>query len=160
MNEIQILFLRQPPLPAPVDPSIPSEHLRSLSVPISQFVDSRYMIPVFSAPYYEASVVPSINGGLPARESGQPSNVGLLKIWFNEGGGMAFRDAVEEVKSRREEGASNIEALREYHKWRRRSRTYRYHFSLQLCMHRAHPARRHLLTIREGHQMMTSLQLE
>lgn len=108
----KILFLRQPPLPAPADPSISSEHLRTLSVPLTQFADTRYLIPLFSAPHYEARILPSVDGGLPQRESGGPSNVGLLKIWFNEGGGMAFRDAVEEVKSRREEGATGGEALR------------------------------------------------
>lgn len=72
------------------------------------------MIPIFSAPHYEASIVPSVEGGLPQRQAGHGSNLGLLKIWFNEGGGMTFRDSVEEVKSRREEGAANGEALREF----------------------------------------------
>lgn len=110
----RILFLRQPPLPAPADPSITSTHLRSLSIPLSQFVDTRYLIPVFTAPYFEASVIPSSDGGLPQRVSGSGSssnNTGLFKLWFNEGGGMAFRDAVEEVKSRLEEGSTHIEAL-------------------------------------------------
>lgn len=111
---LQVLFLRQPPLPAPADPSASSEHLRSLSVALKQFVDTRYLIPIFSAPHYEANILPSVDGGLPQRQAGQSSNVGVLKIWFNEGGGMAFRDAIEEVKSRREEGASNVEALREW----------------------------------------------
>jgi hypothetical protein len=70
------------------------------------------MIPIFSAPHYEASIVPSQDGGLPRREAGGGSNVGTLKIWFNEGGGMTFRYSVEEVKSRRDEGATNVEALR------------------------------------------------
>lgn len=109
----QILFLRQPPLPAPIDPTSPSEHLRTLSVPLGQFIETRYMIPIFSAPHYEASIVPSPDGGLPRRDAGHASNVGVLKIWFNEGGGMTFRDSVEEVKSRRDEGATNVEALRE-----------------------------------------------
>ncbi|MCO5549655.1 hypothetical protein L7F22_003128 [Adiantum nelumboides] len=110
----RILFLRQPALPAPADPSISSTHLRSLSVPLKQFVDTRYLIPVFTAPYFEASIIPSIDGGLPQRTSGSGSssnNTGLFKLWFNEGGGMAFRDAVEEVKSRLEEGSTHIEAL-------------------------------------------------
>ncbi|UZJ51664.1 hypothetical protein CBS101457_000984 [Exobasidium rhododendri] len=107
----RVLFLRQPPIPAPADPSLSSQHLRTLSVPLKQFVDTRYLIPIFSAPHFEANVIPSVDGGLPQRQAGQASNVGLMKIWFNEGGGMSFRDAIEEVKSRREEGSSNIEAL-------------------------------------------------
>lgn len=111
----RILFLRQPALPAPADPTVSSTHLRSLSVPLSQFLDTRYLIPVFTAPYYEATVIPSSDGGLPQRAPGQSTtNTGLLKLWFNEGGGMAFRDAVEEVKSRLEEGSTHVEALREY----------------------------------------------
>lgn len=110
----RILFLRQPPLPAPADPSITSTHLRSLSIPLAQFLDTRYLIPVFTAPYFEASIVPSIDGGLPQRIPGNTTasnNTGLFKLWFNDGGGMAFRDAVEEVKSRLEEGSTHIEAL-------------------------------------------------
>jgi hypothetical protein len=110
----RIVFLRQPPLPAPADPSVASAHLRSLSVPLAQFVDTRYLIPIFTAPYFEASIIPSPDGGLPQRSSsaGQAaSNTGLFKLWFNEGGGMAFRDAVEEVKSRLDEGSTHIEAL-------------------------------------------------
>lgn len=108
----QVVFARQPPLPAPADPSLASAHLRTLSVPLSQFLDTRYLIPVFGAPYYEAAVVPSPDGGLPQRSPHGGVRTGLLKIWFNEGGGITFRDAVEEVKSRREEGSRHGEALR------------------------------------------------
>lgn len=101
--------MRLPPLPAPADPTVASAHLRTLSVPLAQFVDTRYLIPVFSAAYYEATVISSHDGGLPAGGAS-----GLLKLWFNQGGGMAFRDAVEESKSRREEGAAHFESLRTY----------------------------------------------
>lgn len=116
----RIVVLRQPPLPAPADPNVASAHLRSLSVPLAQFVDTRYLIPIFTAPYFEATVIASPGGGLPERTTSssnagssttQVNRTGLFKLWFNEGGGMAFRDAVEEVKSRLDEGSTHIEAL-------------------------------------------------
>lgn len=42
-SSLQVLFLRQPPLPAPAEGTAPSAHLRSLSVPLASFVDTRYM---------------------------------------------------------------------------------------------------------------------
>lgn len=104
--------MRQPPLPTPA--SADNTQLSTLSVPLPNFLDTRYLIPIFAAPVYEATIIPTPDGGLPqpSRSSGMPTT-GLLKLWFTEGGGMQFRDAIEEVKSRREEGARQFEALRE-----------------------------------------------
>lgn len=113
---MQVIFLRQPPFPAPADISTPSPHLRTLSVPLTHFTDTRYMIPVFSAPYYEATVLPVRGGGLPEQQPGGPSATGLLKIRFAEGGGTQFREAVEEVKARMEDmggRAEHMDELRE-----------------------------------------------
>ncbi|CAO1615072.1 unnamed protein product [Parajaminaea phylloscopi] len=95
----RVVFLRQPMLPPPSDTAHASAHLRSLNVPLSHLVDCRYMIPVFAGPYYEASVIPVAGGNLPEPVAGGPTVKGTLKIWFSEGGGSAFRDAVEEVRS-------------------------------------------------------------
>ncbi|PWN19220.1 hypothetical protein BCV69DRAFT_262089 [Microstroma glucosiphilum] len=95
----RVVFLRIPPLPQPAEQSEASQHLRSLNVPLTHLVDSRYLIPIFGAPYYEASVLPVPGGNLPEACSGGAASKGLCKIWFNEGGGAAFRDAVEEVRN-------------------------------------------------------------
>lgn len=81
-------------LPAESSPSA----LRSLNVPLSHLFDCRYMIPIFAAPYYEASIIPVPGGNLPESQPGGPAVKGTLKIWFKEGGGSAFREAVEEVR--------------------------------------------------------------
>lgn len=119
----RIIFLRQPPLPTPSDLSIPSQHLRSLSIPIERLLEARYMIPIFGSPYYEARVLPVTDGGLPqptrqqGTEGNQDAGLGLLKIWFSQGGGIQFREAMEEVKSRLDEQGgklNHLEQLREY----------------------------------------------
>lgn len=72
-------------------------------------------IPIFAAPYYEAHVLPVQGGGLPEQVPGAPTAVGLVKIWFNEGGGVTFKEAVEEAKARLDQGAGgHMEALREF----------------------------------------------
>ena len=115
MSNQRVLFLRQPPLPAPLPGQALSAHLRSLSVPLRNFVDTRYLIPIFAAPYYEAHVLPVRDGGLPQHVPGAPATSGLAKIWFNEGGGTLFKEAVEEAKARAEIGGAaegHLEALR------------------------------------------------
>jgi len=80
------------------------------------------MIPIFGSPYYEARVLPVKDGGLPqpAQQQGVNGNdaagLGLLKIWFEGGGGIQFREAVEEVKARLDEQGgklNHLEQLRE-----------------------------------------------
>lgn len=110
----RVVFLRIPPLPQPAEQSVASQHLRSLNVPLTHLVDSRYLIPIFGAPYYEASVLPVPGGNLPEGRPGGPASKGLCKIWFNEGGGAAFRDAVEEVRNLAR-GGQHGEQLRGYH---------------------------------------------
>ncbi|PWN95905.1 hypothetical protein FA09DRAFT_331841 [Tilletiopsis washingtonensis] len=113
----RVLFLRQPALPAPLPGQASSAHLRSLSVPLRNFVDTRYLIPIFAAPYYEAHVLPVRDGGLPQHVPGAPATSGLAKIWFNEGGGTLFKEAVEEAKARAEIGGAaegHLEALPTY----------------------------------------------
>lgn len=110
MTNQRVVFLRQPMLPAPAENDRASEHLRSLNVPLSNLVDCRYMIPVFAAPYYEAGVLPVPGGNLP--NEGPGVNKGILKIWFLEGGGNSFRDAVEEVRNLAK-GGQHGEQLRE-----------------------------------------------
>lgn len=109
----RVVFLRQPPLPQPADQSQASQHLRSLNLPLSHLVDCRYMIPVLAAPYYEASVISVPGGNLPEAQPGGPTVKGQLKIWFSEGGGSAFRDAVEEVRNLSKSGRHG-EQLREF----------------------------------------------
>lgn len=110
----RVVFLRIPPLPQPAEQAEASQHLRSLNVPLTHLVDSRYLIPIFGAPYYEASVLPVPGGNLPESRQGGPASKGLCKIWFNEGGGAAFRDAVEEVRNLAR-GGQHGEQLREWH---------------------------------------------
>lgn len=109
----RVVFLRVPPLPAAADQSAPSEHLRSLNIPLTHLVDSRYMIPILAGPYYEAGVIPVPGGNLPEGQPGGPTVKGLLKIWFMEGQGTAFRDAVEEVRNL-SKGEQHGEPLREF----------------------------------------------
>lgn len=113
MTNQRVVFLRQPALPPVADQSQPSEHLRSLNVPLSHLVDCRYMIPVLAGPYYEAGVIPVPGGNLPEGQAGGPTVKGLLKIWFLEGKGAAFRDAVEEVRNL-SSGGQHGEQLREW----------------------------------------------
>ena len=110
----QVIFLRQPPLPPS---SVQPSDLNTLTVPFSNFLDTRYMIPVFSSPYYEASIIPVPGGGLPemspAGSSSSSSSASTTSAFvqakgrwimhFNEGRGMEWRQAVEEVKARAEE---------------------------------------------------------
>lgn len=99
-------------LPAAENDSVAKTELQSLNVPLSNLVDCRYMIPVFAAPYYEAAVIPVPGGNLPEGIPGGPTVKGLLKIWFLEGKGSSFRDAVEEVRNLAR-GAQHGEQLRE-----------------------------------------------
>lgn len=73
------------------------------------------MIPIIAAPYYEAGVIPVPGGDLVAaeQESHDRPPKGLLKVWFLEGGGAAFRDAVEEVRNLAR-GGQHGEQLREF----------------------------------------------
>ncbi|CAO1638763.1 unnamed protein product [Sympodiomycopsis kandeliae] len=109
----RVVFLRQPALPPVADQSQASEHLRSLNMPLNHLVDCRYMIPVLAAPYYEAGVIPVPGGNLPEATPGGPTVKGILKIWFLEGRGATFRDAVEEVRNL-SKGAQHGEQLPAY----------------------------------------------
>ncbi|KDN38201.1 hypothetical protein K437DRAFT_251430 [Tilletiaria anomala UBC 951] len=116
----RVMFLRQPLLPPH---AVTSDVLQSLSVPLSNFLDTRYMIPVFSAPYYEAAIIPVPGGGLPevtnTASASSPASAnspakGMWTMYFNEGRGLEFRSAVEEVKVRMEEmhgRAQHMESL-------------------------------------------------
>ena len=104
------MFVRQPIL---AQQAVTPDVLNTLSIPLPNFQDTRYLIPIFSAPYYEASVLPVPGGGLPeclpVTSSGSSSVSatlparGMLTMYFNQGGGLEFRSAVEEVKARMEE---------------------------------------------------------
>lgn len=119
----RVLFIRKPHArvegKAVADLHAP---LVTLSVPLDHYIDTRYMIPIFGAPYFEASVVPVPDGGLPtAQDPATPgaAPTGLLTTYFNEGGGIEFRSAVEEAKSRFDEArgrhqAAHFESLPEY----------------------------------------------
>jgi len=106
----RVVFLRRPVVAVADSPS--PEHLQSLNVPLTHLVDSRYMIPILAGPYYEAGVMPVPGGNLPQPVPGGPVNKGHLKIWFLQGGGTAFRDAVEEVRNLTR-GVTHGEQLRE-----------------------------------------------
>ncbi|SPO37572.1 uncharacterized protein PSFLO_03047 [Pseudozyma flocculosa] len=100
----RVVFLIHPMPPPPPPGAPPPTSLHSLSVPHDHFQNFRYIIPIFSAAYLEAEVFPVTGGGLPQRQTGEPETPkGKLKIWFNEGGGVAFRDAVERAKKEWEE---------------------------------------------------------
>ncbi|CBQ72972.1 conserved hypothetical protein [Sporisorium reilianum SRZ2] len=94
----RFVFVRHPPPAAAADPTA-HPALASLSVPIDHFQASKYVIPIFSAPYLQADVYSVPQGGLPERQPGEESHpVGKLKLWFMESGGLAFRDAVDKAR--------------------------------------------------------------
>ncbi|TKY85709.1 hypothetical protein EX895_005249 [Sporisorium graminicola] len=96
----RFVFIRQPQLPA-ADAAAAETALKSLSVPLDHFQSSKYVIPIFTAPYLQADVYSVAQGGLPERQPGEESHpVGKLKLWFMESGGLAFRDAVDKAKAK------------------------------------------------------------
>ncbi|KAN0064863.1 hypothetical protein ACQY0O_001920 [Thecaphora frezii] len=112
----RIIFVRQAP-PSASRPDPASANLQTLSIPHDRFQNFRYVIPIFSAAYLEADVYPVLDGGLPQRRPGEALvPKGKLKIWFNEGGGVVFRDAVEKARKAWEQLQANRadeDALRE-----------------------------------------------
>ncbi|CEH12402.1 PROTEIN D2013.6 [Ceraceosorus bombacis] len=117
----RVLFLEQPfagqPSASHQDTSTTPTQLHSLSVPLNNWQDARYMIPIFGQAYYEARILAVRGGGLWDESTNDSSaRMSLVKIWFNEGGGSFFKDAVEEAKNRLEQGAASahFEALPTY----------------------------------------------
>jgi hypothetical protein len=80
----------------------------TLSVPLANFQDGRFIQPLFKATYWEALVIPVPGGGL--------SGPHAVKLSFNKGQGWEFYEAVEEVKARAAEANEGqfgyVEALR------------------------------------------------
>lgn len=77
--------------------------LGTLTIPLDHYLDGRYAIPIFGAAYYEACIVPVPGGGLPSpADSATPhaEPTGTLITYFTQGGGMDYRAAIEEVKTR------------------------------------------------------------
>ena len=66
--------------------------LRTLSCPLTHFLDGHFVQPWLAANYYEAHIRPVRDGGLQGPHG--------LKIDFKEGRGFEFSNVVEEVKNR------------------------------------------------------------
>lgn len=103
----RVVFVREPPsfVEGKVHADL-SAPLVTLTVPLDNYMDTRYMIPIFGAPYFEATILPVPQGGLPAHDDPATPGAaptGTLTTYFNEGGGIDFRNAVEEVKARFDE---------------------------------------------------------
>ncbi|KAK0528486.1 hypothetical protein OC834_000472 [Tilletia horrida] len=104
----RIIFLRQPALPPPADPSQPSPHLRNLAIPLlGNLLSVKYAMPIFSAPHLELKVHPVRGGGLPqdavahrgvTRETVERL-AGIAKITFRDGGGTLLKDAIDRALS-------------------------------------------------------------
>lgn len=113
----QFVFIRQPQLPA-ADAAAAETALKSLSVPLDHFQSSKYMIPIFTAPYLQADVYSVAQGGLPERQPGEESHpVGKLKLWFMESGGLAFRDAVDKAKAKWQQRRQDEQDENALRKW-------------------------------------------
>ncbi|RHZ57720.1 hypothetical protein Glove_384g63 [Diversispora epigaea] len=86
----RIIFISRPTLP----------HFKSLSIPLLNLKEGKLQQPWFGANYYQAIVIPVLNGGLPSP--------GQLKITFKEGGGFEFSTYYNEMISRLSETEGTI----------------------------------------------------
>ena len=90
-----------------------TDDLDSLSIPLNRLAGGRYTIPILAAPYYEVAVKPAPGGGFPQHADGTPATA-TLRIWFNEGNGIAFRSALAAAQEQHEAERHWVEPLRAY----------------------------------------------
>ncbi|CAG8586944.1 882_t:CDS:2 [Diversispora eburnea] len=86
----KIIFISRPTL----------SHFKSLSIPLLNLKEGKLQQPWFGANYYQAIVIPVLNGGL--------SSPGQMKITFKEGGGFEFSTYYNEMISRLSETEGTI----------------------------------------------------
>ncbi|KNZ57311.1 hypothetical protein VP01_218g9 [Puccinia sorghi] len=98
------LIQTDPPSSTDPTPSLPP--IKTLTIPLRNSFDGRFIQPWLSANYHLSTFIPVPNGNLqhlsasnPAHDSNIAQDSFTLKIIFNEGHGFEFTEALEEVKN-------------------------------------------------------------
>lgn len=82
-----------------------SEELDSLSVPLEKMSVGRYILPIFSAPYWQAAITHFTDG---------TSDHGQVIVRFPSGGGMSFQQTIREAQEQWDVDRHHEDYLRTY----------------------------------------------